>query len=399
MNLQSSILENAQTLGLKLDKKDQFLSIVGKYEDDEQRLNLINEILKAEKSKTFFEDGHLQKTAEKKSLINVDMTKDMCTLFSLIYPAKDFGHESKYLSSLQTEEQTLKAVKDLNNYGYHVLPIRLESSVVENIKSSLGKCNFHMRNKFGQIKGYNETNVDRTNSVTAWISEQHDLNIIPAVQHIVFDPYILNVASRYFESTPIHVQSNCWWTKKYTSTHHSLSTNAQLFHQDREFIRFLKVFIYLNDVTEQNGAHVYVKGSHKSKLLEERGEYNYSQRLTDEDVRTTFGKDNVISMTGKAGTIILEDTIGVHKGVPVQEGHRLLLQIEYANSLYFNPVPSFGDHGILNDYQELKKSTARLFSNYDAQRHKIDTKKHKQKRAKKIIKGAIKNRIATLIKR
>ncbi len=41
-----------------------------------------------------------------------------------------------------------------------------------------------------------------------------------------------------------------------------------------------------------------------------------------------------MEFTGEAGTIIAEDTIGLHKGKNVTKGRRLILQFEYALSMF-----------------------------------------------------------------
>jgi hypothetical protein len=62
------------------------------------------------------------------------------------------------------------------------------------------------------------------------------------------------------------------------------------------------------------------------------------QRTADGEVFRHFSRNRERSFVGKAGTMIAEDTIGLHKGQNVQKGDRLVLQIQYTNSL-FGDVP------------------------------------------------------------
>ena len=39
-------------------------------------------------------------------------------------------------------------------------------------------------------------------------------------------------------------------------------------------------------------------------------------------------------MVAPAGSILLEDTRGLHKGISLQRDHRLMLQFEYAQTLF-----------------------------------------------------------------
>jgi hypothetical protein len=73
-----------------------------------------------------------------------------------------------------------------------------------------------------------------------------------------------------------------------------------------------------------------VKGSHKSipsKILKDR-------RILDDEVKSFYKEEDVLEITGKAGSIIAVDTRGLHKGKPLVDGARLLFQIQYSNSLF-----------------------------------------------------------------
>ena len=59
--------------------------------------------------------------------------------------------------------------------------------------------------------------------------------------------------------------------------------------------------------------------------------YNPSTRLTDKFAIDNY-KDNIKILTGDIGTIIIENTNGFHRGMPVLEGTRLMLQLQYAST-------------------------------------------------------------------
>ena len=69
------------------------------------------------------------------------------------------------------------------------------------------------------------------------------------------------------------------------------SEAAQLFHFDMDRIRFLKVFIYLTDVGTENGPHVYVRGSHRSKPPA----FFRDRRFSDAEVKRAFPPTSVNS--------------------------------------------------------------------------------------------------------
>ena len=149
---------------------------------------------------------------------------------------------------------------------------------------------------------------------------------------MVADYSLLGVAQEYLRCAPIVDIVTMWWT---TAVERTASVeSAQQFHFDMDRIKWLKVFIYLTDVTPENGPHCFISGTHRRysqpRELLKRG-YN---RILDEDVRKYFEPERFKEFTGPRGTIIFEDTRGFHKGKPAEKGDRLVMEIEYTDSLF-----------------------------------------------------------------
>jgi len=62
-------------------------------------------------------------------------------------------------------------------------------------------------------------------------------------------------------------------------------------------------------------------------------------RLTDEEVFDHYGKKRCIQVTAPRGSIIIEDTRGLHKGSNVSGSPRLILQLQFSNSLFGTNYP------------------------------------------------------------
>lgn len=160
----------------------------------------------------------------------------------------------------------------------------------------------------------------------------------PAVQRLMADQSLLAFAQKYFGTAPLFDYMAMWWSTTFSAVPGSEA--AQLFHFDYDRIKWLKIFFYLTDVTDDRGPHCFVKGSHRrgfqgaEKLLA----HGYA-RLTDEEVIGAFGHESIASITGKAGTIIAVDTRGFHKGIVPRTGDRLILQFQYATSEFGGTVP------------------------------------------------------------
>lgn len=167
----------------------------------------------------------------------------------------------------------------------------------------------------------------------------------PEVQEFATDPAMAAIAQRYLGQPVLMDEVACWWTT--TQKAEDADVNAQLFHQDRDRLSFLKFFIYLTDVTPDTGPHVYLKGSHRAVPRSLRGD----GRKSDAAVRSAGLWDNVIELCGPAGTIMGVDTIGLHKGKTPISGDRLALENEFSTSLFGMDYerPTFEPTSIVRD--------------------------------------------------
>ena len=176
------------------------------------------------------------------------------------------------------------------------------------------------------------------------------------LKNIFFDMNFLHLANEYLKSKPIIDAFTMWWSNPVSQLPAKFQFNfknsaAQMFHYDFDRMKILKFFIYLTDVDDNNGPHVFVKGSHKKPafFLTQDGRYD------DNLIYSKFG-ENVINLKGKKGTIIAVDTRGLHKGLELLEGERLILQIEFTNSLFGKPN--------LNEFEKIEDVFPLLMKKY-----------------------------------
>lgn len=107
-------------------------------------------------------------------------------------------------------------------------------------------------------------------------------------------------------------------------------------HRD-SFLSQVKTLIYLSDVEEANGPFQYVLGSHRlGAMLRDRraARLGWRQRRVPEEAVQQLlaaAPQRLRSVTGKAGTLVLADTTGLHRGMPIRQGSR------HALTSYFYP--------------------------------------------------------------
>lgn len=111
-------------------------------------------------------------------------------------------------------------------------------------------------------------------------------------------------------------------------------------HRDSAANHQFKAILYLTDVTEKSGPFEYVVGSHKAKnVVVDELKYKFrphQNRFSENELAPLLNKSNVQRVIGEAGTLILTDTRGIHRGTPIQEGAR------YALTNYY--LPHINDH-------------------------------------------------------
>ena len=101
------------------------------------------------------------------------------------------------------------------------------------------------------------------------------------------------------------------------------------------------MIVYLTDVGLDDGPHVYVRGTHKTRA---------PMRLkiqSDGEISREYGDDRLITAVGKRGFGFAVDTAGVHKGSPPVAKPRLMLQIQYSlfrsYAYVYEPEPYTGN--------------------------------------------------------
>jgi hypothetical protein len=173
-----------------------------------------------------------------------------------------------------------------------------------------------------------------------------DLINHPDVQALMADPAIIAAAQAYLGTEPVVDVVAMWWNTAFSDQPDSEA--AQYFHFDLDRIKWVKFFIYLTDVTPDSGPHYFIAKSHRTGGIPAALLAKGYARLTDDDVATHYPPQDFIEFAAPCGTILAEDTRGLHKGQNVRAGHRLVLQIQFSNSLFGPPYPKVA-FGALHD--------------------------------------------------
>lgn len=108
---------------------------------------------------------------------------------------------------------------------------------------------------------------------------------------------------------------------------------SQRWHRDPEDRQMVKVFIYLNDIDETSGPFIHVKGSQYGGRLGHlfpqdppRGCYPSAKVL-----EAVVPPHEILTGTGRAGTLVFCDTAGLHKGGYATKKERIMFTAGYCS--------------------------------------------------------------------
>jgi hypothetical protein len=260
-------------------------------------------------------------------------------VISWAYPPYRFGDASGVLGDMNDKALRTKVARDLRVHGYHVFDRRLPEDLCDRLLRYALTHECRLRPMDGMTAGgpvFAVYHRDAPRAVRYEFTTQ-DLLRNEDVQSLLADLSFAAVAQDYLGCRPLVDVMGLWWHTGFSDVPDSEA--AQFFHFDMDRFKWVKFFLYLTDVEPENGPHSFIAGSHRTGAISARLLDKGYARLTDEEVRGEFAPERIIEITGKRGTVIAEDTRGLHKGKHVLRGDRLVLQFQFSNSLLGTNYP------------------------------------------------------------
>jgi Phytanoyl-CoA dioxygenase (PhyH) len=140
------------------------------------------------------------------------------------------------------------------------------------------------------------------------------------------DPMIRRVVAAYY-GRPFHSGTLMY--------QYNTKSNANTrYHHVDAFSQEFKSFLYLDDVDDGNGPFAYIPGSQRAHLKRIAKQLRHGSAATGfTDVELGGAIEREVKLTGDAGTLILADVRGFHRGTPQLNRSRSAL----VNYLYATP--------------------------------------------------------------
>ena len=233
------------------------------------------------------------------------------------------------------QHEVSRITKALDDCGYYVFPQKLPADLCDRLLQYGLHHSCEVRDEVPDAKAVQTRTFasDRGKPVgVRYDFAAADLLANQDVQLLLCDPSLVAISQAYLRTTPIADVLGMWWHTAYSDKPSEAA--AQLYHFDMDRIKWLKFFIYLTDVGPDNGPHSFVAGSHGADGIPRALLSKGYARLTDEEVRKHYRTEDIVEFADVQGTVIVEDTRGLHKGKHVAAGDRLMLQLQFSNSLF-----------------------------------------------------------------
>ncbi|MDC0222873.1 hypothetical protein OAK29_02005 [Gammaproteobacteria bacterium] len=215
------------------------------------------------------------------------------------------------------EIHSQKGFQSLLDDGIVINPIEIDKKLLSNIRASLdGKmCHDPESPEHGYFKA-----SEKPEGIKRAYYQCEDLGKIPGVLEIGNNSEILSYVSKYFGAVPIIDSVYAWWS--FPSSDKALT---QSYHRDIDTLHQLKFFIYLTDVDDDSGPHVYIKRSKNINL-----ETIKDKSHEDSEIQQIFPEEDKLTIIGESGFNFLGDMFSFHKGLVPKKKPRLLLQFLYS---------------------------------------------------------------------
>lgn len=209
--------------------------------------------------------------------------------------------------------------------GCAVLPFALDAATVEELRAATLARPGLAKGDGGQLT---RARMDLDAPIApVYYYDAASIGDLRSYERVVCDPRIMEIAGAYLGVEPVLSTCQAWWSVPFPGGPSGL--NAQQWHFDLSHPAWIKVFVYLTDVTEESGPHCVILGSHRRDPEGQRLRASLNRR-SDEEIAAAYpGRE--LRITGPAGTMFAVDTRAWHKGAPPRSDPRLMMETYWTN--------------------------------------------------------------------
>jgi len=190
------------------------------------------------------------------------------------FPSK----ETRLKDNLFSDEKlnSYKIINDIDKKGYSETFL-LKKKITDNIlKESLDNDEFVLNKidpniKVKDLKILENENIDSyikrlsSHKISRLTKTINLSNKKSELNKLIMSDEVLNIAKNYLNTKEISINASFFISNPLETSENEKYKNAQYFHWDNDFTKFVKLYIYLNDVNYDNGPHIFIPETHKLK--------------------------------------------------------------------------------------------------------------------------------------
>lgn len=235
---------------------------------------------------------------------------------------------------VQGSNGTDEIVEDLKLNGFHVIenfvPPEICKKVVsyaENVKSYPRLRDSHVSSSEQSLCKFEEP----------YLSARYDFSPNPKLifqnqdlQALMSNSFLLSIAENYLGTRPFLDPVELWWFVPFADRDDGW---AEEYHFDMDSPKWLKFFFNFEDIEIENGPHCFIEGTHADFGIPDALRKKGYSRISDEEVFSHVDRSLERVFTVKAGSLLIEDSRGLHKGLIPKSGRRLLFAYQLSNAV------------------------------------------------------------------
>jgi len=167
---------------------------------------------------------------------------------------------------------------------------------------------------------------------------QPTLAVPPSLASLILDDRVLAIANSYLGVCSRVKYLDLWYNLPCDEA--DPSVDSERWHRDNEDNQLIKLFLYLSDVDERSGPLSYIRGTQPGG--------RYGSLYPNNPPTGSFPPDGALerdlpdaemySCVGNAGTLLLYDACGFHRGGRTSNKPRIMLVATYASEAALDPL-------------------------------------------------------------